>query len=269
MTTLDPTKIKTDQIAPTKEGYESLYEQIEFGRFNSSKSSAAPTLYEEFVAKEDEEVFQLKFSHYTVGDHSLQVFVNGQYMRIGADNDYTEVDNKTIQFNFGLEEGDVIVMRVAGGTSGPSLHENYRAKENQTSFPLSTAYITGNDSLIVFVNGAYQTKGIDYLETNSNTVTFTEPLELDDLVTFRVEGPPTSQAKYTDQYTSYLYDRNNQLIKEEEIGDGVHIIKEYYYDGEGKPEKMVIRDGGYVIERTYTWVGFRCTRVDEKVRGMA
>jgi hypothetical protein len=259
-TQLDPRQIKS-----TKDGFVDLYEQLEFGRFNSVKSGAAPTLYQEIVAEDHQSRFTLPQGIFTVGDHSLQVFVNGQLMREGADNDYIEIDNKTVQFLFGLVANDIVVFRVNGGTSGPSLHESYRSAAGQTVFNLATGYAAGNHSLVVFVNGAYQTVDEDYLETDANTVTFTDSLEENDLVTFRVEGLPTINSTYKNIHIDRLYDSNNRLIREEAIGDE-HILKEYQYDADGRPEKMIITDSGYTIVKTYTWAGRLCTGITESVK---
>jgi hypothetical protein len=259
-TQLDPRQVKS-----SKEGFDNLYEQLEFGRFNSVKSGAAPTLYQEVVAAEGQDLFVLPQGTYTLGDHSLQVFINGQLMRVGADNDYVEIDNKTVRLTFGLADLDIVVFRVSGGTSGPSLHENYRAMAAQTVFNLATGYTAGNHSLVVFVNGAYQTIEDDYMETDANTITFTDLLEENDLVTFRVEGLPSISTSYKNIHTTRLYDTSNRLVREDVIGDE-HIIKEYQYGLDGKPEQMVITDSGYTITKTYTWVGRICTDVIETVK---
>lgn len=263
---LDPTLVDPRQIKPTKEGYDTLHDQLEFGRFNSVHSGAAPTMYQEMIAKAGQVLFTLQHGTFVMADFSLQVFVNGQMMRVGVANDYTEIDNKTIQFNFPLDENDVVVCRVSGGKSGPSLHESYRAVVNQTVFNLVTSFTSGNGSLIIFVNGAYQTIEVDYIEVDGKTIRFLEPLEDKDLVTFRVEGLPSTQTKYGDTHTTRLYSNAHDLLREELIGDGLHVIKEYHRDADGKPEKMTIRDGGHIITRTYTWDGYKCTDIFESIK---
>lgn len=262
---MDKTLLDPSQIKPTKEGYASLEEQIEFGRFNSVLTGAAPTLFEEFTATDKQSRFELTASTYVKGDHSLQVFVNGQLMRVGADNDYIEVDNKTIEFNFGLDLDDIVVMRVSGGKSGPSLHEIYRATQGQQDFELASSYSTGNDSLVVFINGAYQTLGIDYTEVDSKNVRMTEPLEKDDLIIFRVEGLPATQSSFKSVVVNRTYDSRKKLIKEETVGDGIHIIQEYYRDADGKPERQVIKEAGYTTTKTYIWQDDMCVRIEEHV----
>lgn len=263
---LDGTLVDPSQIKPTKIGYDNLYEQLEYGRFNSVHSGASPTMYQEMVAEAQQSLFVIPHGTYVIGDYSLQVFVNGQLMRVGVDNDYTEIDNKTIQFTFGLDAGDVVVVRVNGGKSGPSLYEHYKALNNQKVFNLVTSYTSGNNSLVVFVNGAYQTVDVDYTETDGKTVTFIDPLELDDLVIFRVEGLPSTQTQYGETTTTRLYNNSNELLVEEQVGNGIHVVKEYQRDADGKPAKMIIRQGGHIITRTYTWDEFKCTGIHEEVR---
>lgn len=262
---MDSTLIDPRQIKPTKEGYENLNEQLEFGRFNSVLTGAAPTLFEEFVSAEGQRLFKLTASTYILGDHSLQVFVNGQLMREGQDNDYIEVDNQHIEFNFGLDKDDVVVLRVNGGKSGPSLHEIYRAAEGQLDFTLASSYSTGNDSLVVFINGAFQTIGIDYIEVDSKNVQMVEPLEEDDIVVFRVEGLPAEMSSMKSVIVNRTFDSRKKLIKEETIGDGLHIVQEYYRDANGRPERCVIRQSGFTTTKTYVWDGNNCIRIEENV----
>ena len=262
---MDNTLIDPRQIKPTKEGYENLNEQLEFGRFNSVLTGAAPTLFEEFVSQEGQRLFKLTASTYIVGDHSLQVFVNGQLMRVGLDNDYIEVDNTHIEFCFGLDKDDVVVLRVNGGKSGPSLHEIYRAVDGQVDFTLASSYSTDNDSLLVFINGAYQTLGIDYNEVDSKNVQMIEPLEENDIVVFRVEGLPAEMSSIKSVVVNRTFDSRNHIIKEETVGDGVHIIQEYYRDANGRPERCVIRQSGFTTTKTYIWENDNCIRIEVNV----
>ncbi|WP_422661736.1 hypothetical protein ACK8P5_25620 (plasmid) [Paenibacillus sp. EC2-1] len=259
------TLIDLQQIESSKPGFNNLYEQIEFGRFNSVKSGAAPTVYQEVYASEGQTEFIMPQGSFTLGDHSLQVYVNGQLQRVGFDNDYMEVNSTTIRFNFGLTADEVVVFRVNGGTSGPSLHENYVAQAGQTIFDLAGSYTTGNHSLVVYVNGAYQTVHEDYDEPSPKRVVFITPLEDGDLVTFRVDGLPSIQSKYQNVVVVNQYDNDNRIIRRETTGD-THIIEEFEYSPEGYPSKMVIREGGYIMTKSYIWVNGLPTEIIEKVR---
>ncbi|MNP16056.1 hypothetical protein D3C76_1084350 [compost metagenome] len=209
--------------------------------------------------------FKLVKGTYTLGDYSLQVIVNGQVMRTGADNDYVETDSRTITFNFDLDQDDVVVMRVNGGTSGPLLHEQHIASAGQTELDLAGSYEVGNNSLIVFINGAYQTINVDYLEDNPKKVIFTEPLEDGDMITLRVEGLPTVVNQYPNGVIISVYDNDNRIIREETTGD-THVIKEFEYGTDGKPSRMIIRDGGFVTTKLYTWTGDLCTQIEQTVK---
>ncbi|WP_421021284.1 hypothetical protein, partial [Klebsiella pneumoniae] len=99
---MNETQLDPRQVQPSREGFKSLHDQLEFGRFNSVKSGAAPTMFQEIQSTEGQTVFTLPNGTFTVGDHSLQVFVNGMLMREGKGNDYIEIDNRTIEFLFPL-----------------------------------------------------------------------------------------------------------------------------------------------------------------------
>jgi hypothetical protein len=58
------------------------------------------------------------------------------------------------------------------------------ATAGQTQFFLPVAYTPGTSAVTVFVNGLRLDQGSDFTETNSNTITFTSGLALNDLVTF-------------------------------------------------------------------------------------
>lgn len=95
--------------------------------------------------------------------------------------------------------------------------EEYIAAEGQQTFTLTRPYTTGAKQLKVFVNGALQQEGPDggYIELNSTTVMFTEPLEAGDVVIFRIEGAGagfvainTKGEKLTPAEVKALYEAN-------------------------------------------------------------
>jgi hypothetical protein len=259
------TLLDLQQIKSSTGGYANLKEQLEFGRFNSVKSGAAPTLYQEFVAAAAQREFTI-VNTYSIGDHSLMVLVNGQMMRQGEDNDYIEVNNKTIRFNFDLDAGDVVVMRVNGGTSGPLLHERHIASAGQDLVELYGSYEMGNDSLLVFIDGAYQTLGVDYQEATTKSIQLVEPLEAGSLITFRVEGLPTIITQYANTTSISVYNNDGFIVRETTTGDS-SIIKEFEYDTAGLPKRMIIREAGFITTRAYTWQDGQCTHVEQQVQG--
>jgi hypothetical protein len=67
--------------------------------------------------------------------------------------------------------------------SGSAIRQTATATGGQTVFTLSPAYIPGANNLLVYINGVRQHPGT-YTETNSTTVTFSDPLTAGDSVLF-------------------------------------------------------------------------------------
>lgn len=58
------------------------------------------------------------------------------------------------------------------------------ATAGQTAFTVGFTYTVGNNSLMVLVNGSKQIVTLNYVETNSTTVTFVDGLNVGDIVEF-------------------------------------------------------------------------------------
>jgi hypothetical protein len=58
------------------------------------------------------------------------------------------------------------------------------ATANQTAFTVGFSYTVGNNSLSVLVNGSKQIITLNYVETNSTTITFVSGLNAGDVVEF-------------------------------------------------------------------------------------
>jgi hypothetical protein len=58
------------------------------------------------------------------------------------------------------------------------------ATAGQTAFTVGFTYTVGNNSLSVLVNGSKQIVGLNYIETNTSTVTFVDGLNVGDVVEF-------------------------------------------------------------------------------------
>lgn len=71
-------------------------------------------------------------------------------------------------------------------TNNVYLKETAVATANQTIFNLSMSYTPGANTLLVYVNGAQQILSLDYNETNSTRVTFTQGLIAGDNVVFHL-----------------------------------------------------------------------------------
>lgn len=61
--------------------------------------------------------------------------------------------------------------------------EKFTATEGQTVFDLATSYTPGTNQLQVFINGVFQVPPENYIETDSDTITFTSGLVAGDFVT--------------------------------------------------------------------------------------
>lgn len=138
-------------------------------------------------------VFDLPFAYIQDGK-TLQVFYNGQML---SANNYTETSTTEVTMSTALVSGAEIVFRaVAAGASASTVtffREDYvvgTALNNYTGsltvFNLVNPYVPGGLALAVYLDGDLQTKGatVDYLETNSLTVTFNNSLVSGQKVTF-------------------------------------------------------------------------------------
>ena len=70
--------------------------------------------------------------------------------------------------------------------------ETFTATEGQALFTLvSSTYVIGNNQLLPFVNGVFQVVGINYNETSTSSITFTEGLNAGDFVAILNNIPTT------------------------------------------------------------------------------
>jgi hypothetical protein len=102
-----------------------------------------------------------------------------------------------------------------------TLHHEPPVIDGQTVFSLPFSYLLGQDELLVFVNGNLQrTNNIDYVETNSTSITFTYPLVSSDKVTIRKSTGATLTVSETNTAVSV------PNITEIEFNDayGFHVI---------------------------------------------
>jgi hypothetical protein len=107
-----------------------------------------------------------------------------------------------INYKFVLKDSTDVLIATWDGLSGinsnfiayTSLEETATATAGQTVFNLSIDYIAGANSLAVFVNGSNQIVNVNYLETDSNTVTFLTGLNVGDVVKFSTATPVATNA---------------------------------------------------------------------------
>ena len=107
-----------------------------------------------------------------------------------------------ISYKFVLKDSTDVLIATWDGLSGinsnfiayTSLEETATATAGQTVFNLTIDYIAGANSLAVFVNGSNQIVNVNYLETDTNTVTFLTGLNVGDVVKFSTATPVATNA---------------------------------------------------------------------------
>jgi hypothetical protein len=134
------------------------------------------------------DVFDLLGTYQTDGTN-MKVYYDGVLMDEGASNDYVETDEDTITFNYNLVATHIVTFRwLQYGVNALMVdekRENHTATPAQTVFSLTYTYITNDINLKVYVGGILMRPGgIDYTETDSSTVTFTNPMIGGEYVTF-------------------------------------------------------------------------------------
>ena len=124
---------------------------------------------------------------YAPGNSEITMFVNGVKQRPA---DFVETDATTITLvvpAIGGEEVDIIygqtynALASSGGVTTIK-YQSVTATASQTVINTDFDYIPGSHTLWVFVNGEMQEVGIDYTETDLDTITFIVPLIVGDKV---------------------------------------------------------------------------------------
>jgi hypothetical protein len=107
-----------------------------------------------------------------------------------------------VSYKFVLKDSTDVLIATWDGLSGinsnfiayTSLEETATATAGQTVFNLSIDYSVGTNNLAVFVNGSNQIVNVNYLETDTNTVTFLTGLNVGDVVKFSTATPIATNA---------------------------------------------------------------------------
>lgn len=126
---------------------------------------------------------------YIPGSNNIQVFVDGLLKIVDpvtapGTQDYVEAAENTIVFNSPLSAGQEVVLVIGEFLSNTQLGvttttQRILATAGQTVVPVNS-YVQGIGNIRVYVNGVHQYSGTSYSETTSTTITFSEPLELND-----------------------------------------------------------------------------------------
>jgi hypothetical protein len=142
----------------------------------------------EFFADEGQQIFKLQDA-YIVGSDDLQVLLNGILM--AKDEDYIEVDERTIQLIFPLEKDDYVVFSVSQKDMVPYVvvEKHFVDFNNQRVIMLNKAIGNNPDIMQVFLNGIAVSLGEnkDYLIYENKYVKFNYDLEIGDIVIARFE----------------------------------------------------------------------------------
>lgn len=143
---------------------------------------------EVITASAQQTVFTLTTITYAPGTDNLAVYRNGLRLLVGLD--YVETNSTTVTLTRGVAAGNQLLFesgRIIGQdvSSVAVASERITASAQQTVFTLSSiSYVPGNNSLAVYSNGLKLSLGLDYVETNSNTVTLTAGADAGDQLTF-------------------------------------------------------------------------------------
>jgi hypothetical protein len=107
-----------------------------------------------------------------------------------------------INYKFALKDATDVLIATWDNLSGinsnfisyTSQQQTITATAGQTVFDLTLDYVAGANNLAVYVNGSKQIVTVNYLETDSNTVTFLTGLNVGDLVQFSTATPVAPNA---------------------------------------------------------------------------
>lgn len=204
-------------------------------------------------------VFTLS-NEYVPNADNLRVYKNGLLMRRGASNDYVETDKNTVTFNYTLEAGDDLSFIIGNPLNNFfGQIDTFTATASQTIFDLSFTYKPGNLEIDVFKNGLLMVAGSlnDYVETDSDTITFNSALIAGDRVVVR---------KARD-YTQGGFQGDNLPIGTVVMYNGTGIA-----DAETRTEAIGSRTGDTVdLPGWYVCNGYSNTPdlIDKFVRGSA
>jgi hypothetical protein len=147
-----------------------------------------------------------------------------------------------------------LVYRDITGQNITAFHQEFVAEEEQIQFTLESPYPMGNHALEVYLNGIYQSVGIDYMERDNTTIIFTEPLrggmdadrvifrvatgaydEHDMVLVNRVEDVEFFTVDMRDHDIEYIYDENDRIISEI-YNDLYYHRTDNQYDAQGRKE---------------------------------
>ena len=102
----------------------------------------------------------------------INVFVQGLIQWMGSDFDYIELNDKEIEFNYELDQGELVSVVCVAALYNWS--ERFISLKDQVIYELQNVYYTGRDDILVYENGIQLTAGDDYLEISNRAIELLE-----------------------------------------------------------------------------------------------
>lgn len=109
---------------------------------------------------------------YIPGSNSLQVFCDGLLLELGSNNDYVEVNEHTIKFNYMIDLHSTIKIVCAAGMY--QWYQAYVSTPGQVTFRTHNSFVPNRNDILVYENGLLLCSADDYKEVNYNTIAFIE-----------------------------------------------------------------------------------------------
>jgi hypothetical protein len=137
------------------------------------------------TASADQSVINTTYA-YTPGASHLALYINGERQFLGTD--YTETDSDTVTLTVPMLEGDKFLIEI-GQVRDITLLRPVARREYQVMTQDATVvtltqntYTPNNNELLLFLNGSLLVSGVDYIETNSTTITLVTAAQEGDVV---------------------------------------------------------------------------------------
>ena len=133
-------------------------------------------IHKEMIA--EDAVRQVSFDKpYIPNTGMLYVYLNGLLMDIGESDDYVEPDGLSIVFNYDLDVDDFVKI-VCDPNISVWTETFVITNDTTTVLNLSNMYAVGTNDILVYYDGILLEPVEDFIETNSTTISFDEPIDI-------------------------------------------------------------------------------------------